>query len=402
MNADRLAPSEQSIVDLFRIALTGDDVSMRKLCRRLMRRPPSDTAHPAQFKAALSEVLALAPTPVVPSPLRRAQAPAQSSAPTWDSSASSNDDLAVRARPADAPRPILGPSVENAIQDVVAEHRHPEALEQFGLTPSRAVLFTGPPGVGKTMTATFIASELAVPLITVDIASLMSSFLGRTGRNLQSVVEDAMLQPCVLFLDEFDAIARSRREDSDVGEVRRVVTVLLQQLDRWPPGGLLIAATNHEEALDSAVLRRFDQTIPFALPDFDSRRASIAASTVTRSAQLSELLVNQAALATQGWSHSDIERWLARLARAAVLRDEADEPRTAVQRAIAEATIDTLQAQAKDSLAFRHAVIRIAHDELNLSHRQIAPLVGVTHVAVGNYLRGVQKLADGPNSGDHA
>src|SRR2546427_8279310 len=101
----------------------------------------------------------------------------------------------------------------------------------------------------------------------------MSSYLGKTGANVRAVLSHAQEQPCVLLLDEFDAIAKRRDDDSDVGELKRLVTVILQTIDDWQPTSLLVAATNHSDLLDPAVWRRFDVTLQFDLPNHKQRTA---------------------------------------------------------------------------------------------------------------------------------
>ena len=101
----------------------------------------------------------------------------------------------------------------------------------------------------------------------------MSSFLGKTGNNIRSVLNYASSFPCVLLLDEFDAIAKKRDDDSDVGELKRLVTVLLQSIDEWPATSIMIAATNHAELLDPAVWRRFDNIIKFSTPEIGNIRS---------------------------------------------------------------------------------------------------------------------------------
>ncbi len=102
--------------------------------------------------------------------------------------------------------------------------------------------------------------------MVLDLSAVMSSFLGRTGNNLRVVLDYAKASHGVLLLDEFDAIAKRRDDTVEVGELKRLVTVLLQEIDVWPSDGLLIAATNHQELLDPAVWRRFDAVIRFSLP----------------------------------------------------------------------------------------------------------------------------------------
>jgi SpoVK/Ycf46/Vps4 family AAA+-type ATPase len=163
-------------------------------------------------------------------------------------------------------QPILESDVKQSLEQIVEEHRRSERLFEAGLAPTRTSLFVGEPGVGKTLAARWIASRLDLPLLTLDLSAVMSSFLGKTGVNLRRVLEYARSTPCVLLLDELDAVAKRRDDSSEIGELKRLVTVLLQEIDTWPEGSLLIAATNHSELLDPAVWRRFESVVHFGRP----------------------------------------------------------------------------------------------------------------------------------------
>lgn len=162
-----------------------------------------------------------------------------------------------------------------ALRRVVRERQQAARLAEVGVDPTRTALFTGPPGVGKTLAAKWIARELGRPLAILDLSAVMSSFLGRTGNNVRTVLDYAREHDCILLLDELDAVAKRRDDTGEIGELKRLVTVLLQEIDDWPPSGLLLAATNHSQLLDPAVWRRFEAIVEFPLPGPDGLEAVV-------------------------------------------------------------------------------------------------------------------------------
>ncbi len=171
--------------------------------------------------------------------------------------------------------PVWPASILNELHATVEERSKAVQLEEAGLLPTRSLLFVGPPGVGKTLAAHWLSVKLGRPLLTLDLAAVMSSFLGRTGNNIRTVLDYAKRSPSVLLLDEFDAIAKRRDDTGEIGELKRLVTVILQAVDDWPKSGLLIAATNHPELLDPAIWRRFDRVVRFPLPSLEDARKTI-------------------------------------------------------------------------------------------------------------------------------
>lgn len=150
---------------------------------------------------------------------------------------------------------------------LLKEFRRAEEVRRRGLAVRSKLLFCGPPGCGKTLCAEVFAHELGLPLYVVKLDRLISSYLGETAANVRKIFEFARKQACVLFFDEFDALARARDDSGEHNELRRVVNSLLIFIDRITPKGFLIAATNLDRALDPAVWRRFDEVIWFDQPD---------------------------------------------------------------------------------------------------------------------------------------
>ncbi|OWA36980.1 ATPase [Saccharibacillus sp. O16] len=146
-----------------------------------------------------------------------------------------------------------------------------EEFEQHGVPIPNKIVMYGPPGTGKTLTAFYVAASLELPLIVVRLDSLIHSHLGETGSNIRKIFDYARAVPCVLFLDEFDAVARTRESGDEVKEMARAVNTLLQCLDEFGESSLFMAATNLETELDPAIWRRFDTRMTYDLPAASER-----------------------------------------------------------------------------------------------------------------------------------
>ncbi|MCY4303343.1 MAG: ATP-binding protein [Aestuariivita sp.] len=171
--------------------------------------------------------------------------------------------------------PLLTANAKFAINGMIKEWKNIDALKKVDIEPTRTLLIYGPPGSGKTITAHHVASCLSLPLVTARIDGLISSFLGKTARNIANLFDFANRYACVLLLDEFDAIAKLRDDPHEVGEIKRVVNTLLQNLDQRHDHGVTVAVTNHEGLLDPAVWRRFEVQVHIDKPDQDIRYALI-------------------------------------------------------------------------------------------------------------------------------
>ena len=199
---------------------------------------------------------------------------------------------------------VLSAETRTVIDRVLAEHHCQDQLATFNLTPARKLLFFGPPGCGKTLTAEAIAFELGLPFGVVLQDAVMSSYLGETSSNLRRVIDFAERTPCVLLFDEFDSIGKDRDDAHEVGELKRVVNSFLQMLDGYAGKGIIIAATNHESMLDSALWRRFDEAVLFKLPT----PADIVQllKLLTRGLVKSDITPSKLATGAKGLSHAEI------------------------------------------------------------------------------------------------
>jgi hypothetical protein len=252
----------RDIVQLARLGLAGRNQDFQVYLQRLSRRLRS--SHP-QLANEILDLIRQSPTRS--SPLRDAPAGVVHPAPV---DVDSRLDLLRHEFIDELPaQPIWGSGVGAPIQQLIAERGAWDRLADAGLSPTRTALLIGAPGVGKTLAARYVAHELGLPLLVLDLAAVMSSLLGRTGTNIRQVMDYAKARPCVLLLDEFDAVAKRRDDFGDVGELKRLVTVLLQAVDDWPASGLLLAATNHPDLLDPAAWRRFEMVVEFPLPNAD-------------------------------------------------------------------------------------------------------------------------------------
>ena len=160
----------------------------------------------------------------------------------------------------------LDPRVRSACDELVEEQRRADVLRASGLEPRHRVLLAGPPGNGKTSLAEALAFELALPLFTVRYDAVVTSYLGETAQRLRRLFDFVRTEPCVLFFDEFDAIGKERGDIHETGEIKRVVTTLLLQMDDLPSYCVLVGATNHPELLDRATWRRFEICLELCTP----------------------------------------------------------------------------------------------------------------------------------------
>ncbi|MGH8192475.1 MAG: AAA family ATPase [Rhodanobacteraceae bacterium] len=201
---------------------------------------------------------------------------------------------------------VLETGLSEQLRRIVLEQRQAAQILAHGLNPRRKLLLMGPPGTGKTMTATVLAGELGLPLCQVRLDGLITKYMGETAAKLRQVFDATERTRGVYFFDEFDAIGSQRGMTNDVGEARRILNSFLQLIEQDQSHSLIVAATNHPDILDLALFRRFDDVLQYQLPD-ESRIVEMLKTRLTRRTTRG-VSWKRLATAAAGLSYADVTR----------------------------------------------------------------------------------------------
>ncbi|MDO8465664.1 MAG: ATP-binding protein [Gallionella sp.] len=263
--------------------------------------------------------------------------------------------------------PLLQDDLMRQIEAIIRERKERDRLISKGISPTRSAVLVGPPGVGKSLSARWIASSLGLPLWILDLTAVMSSLLGKTGSNLRAALDYAKANSAVLLLDEIDAIAKRRSDASDIGELKRLVTVILQEVDQWPDSGLLLAATNHPELVDPALWRRFDSILTFTGPNETAVDAAVRRFLGDDMSAFSPW-IDVISASLRGRSLSDVERAINAMRRS-----------YALQTASVQELVTSVIGQSTESMSKAHRqqlAIELARAGTH-THMQISQMTGV-------------------------
>ncbi|HVZ42053.1 MAG TPA: AAA family ATPase [Candidatus Kapabacteria bacterium] len=367
MSPNRTKDPIQFLPKLLEAALSGDRRRLELLALTAIRALKSEYPN---VSAELGAILASANGQVNPT-RGRSQQPAPSD---------SDIGLALVQvlTPDIAPEPVLPPSLHDRVYRFLNERIHSRALLSEGFSPPGLILLKGAPGTGKTMLARWLAHRLDLNLVILDLSTSISSFLGKTGNNLRRSFDYARSGPCVLLLDEFDAIAKRRDDETEVGELKRIVNVLLKEMENWPMHSVLVAATNHPELLDPAIHRRFDVVLDIPVPGQAERTSIIIQSCGRFGSDAPTGLVSALSTVYAGSSGSEIETEMRAMIRKHLLDN------TPLEQCFLDEIRSKLPTRANKK--YIGSIIRSLRDDTKLTVRGIAEIVGLSSTAVQHHL----------------
>lgn len=284
--------------------------------------------------------------------------------------------------------PMFSELLTKAAMTLLQEWRNTDALHAIGVLPAKSCLIYGPPGTGKTTLALWLARELGVPVVIARLDGLISSFLGTTARNMGNLFTFANRYRCLLILDEFDAVAKIRDDPHEVGEIKRVVNALLQNIDMRRDIGITIAVTNHETLLDPAIWRRFEIKLQIPRPDLAGRQALI--KRYLPPIELNEPAQKFIAWLTEGFSGAEVETFTQGLKKYFAIHQEDIANLVVALKHLSMLSGDKIEG-ARQAVLFMElpalAQHMLAQPELNYNQADLASLLHKDRATINRWVR---------------
>ena len=276
--------------------------------------------------------------------------------------------------------PILKDSVMNELSQFLQERQLIDKFLEQNIMPPNSILLHGSPGVGKTLIVKWLSYKLNMPMVTLDLANSISSYLGRSGQNVKSIFQYAKEQNVILFLDEIDAIAKRRDDATDLGELKRLVNVLLKELEDCPVSCVIIGATNHPELLDKAIWRRFDRNICVPMPESGQRKELITRGLGQKILEMEGAVIQMLVDGTDSLSAADICKMCEHIKRRTILYPEETVTMSALTEYCEYAELKTKEQKVRLCKALKN-------NGKKMTVKKISEITGISSSSVDRYLK---------------
>lgn len=276
--------------------------------------------------------------------------------------------------------PILVETEMEKLNQFIQERGLLDKFLEENIVPPNSILLHGKPGVGKTYISKWLSYKLNMPIVILDLANSISSYLGRSGQNIKNIFQYAKEQNVILFLDEIDAIAKRRDDATDLGELKRLVNVLLKELESCPVTCIVIGATNHPELLDKAIWRRFDRSIEITLPEKKQRKLLFQRGMGNRYEKIDDEIIQIIVDGTEQTSAADICKMCEHIKRRSIIY-----PEDAIASCVLKEYCDFIGTQTKEQ---KITICRLLKKNYNkISIKKISELTGIPTSSVDRYLK---------------
>lgn len=276
--------------------------------------------------------------------------------------------------------PILADSEMDSLNQFIQERSLLNKFLDENIVPPNSILLHGKPGVGKTYISKWLSYKLNMPMVTLDLANSISSYLGRSGQNIKSIFQYAKEQNVILFLDEIDAIAKRRDDATDLGELKRLVNVLLKELESCPVTCIIIGATNHPDLLDKAIWRRFDRALEITLPEKNQRQLLLQRGMGKRLKEIDNEVIEIVLNGTDQMSAADLCKMCEHVKRRIIINPEYT-PTACMLREYCE----FVDIRTREQKVLICKALKDNYEQISI--KKISELTGIPTTSVNRYLK---------------